>query len=69
MKKYTHNASRDIKIGDSIKITTENIINHYGIENCYFITIGIAGNNSLKPIAAKYSAFIKKNRPRFENSG
>ena len=63
MKKYTHNASRDIKIGDSIKITTENIINHYGIENCYFITIGIAGNNSLKPIATKYSAFIKKIGP------
>jgi len=62
-KRYTHNASRDIKIGDSIRITTENIINHYGINNCYFITIGIAGNTSLNPIAAKYSAFIKKIGP------
>ena len=62
-KHYTSNASRDIKIGDSIRITTENIINHYGKENCSFITIGIAGNNSLKPIASKYSAFIKKIGP------
>jgi len=53
------NASRDIKIGDSIKHTTNGIINHYGINNCYFITIGLSGDSSLRPISKKTKKFLR----------
>jgi hypothetical protein len=53
------NSSRDIKIGDSIKHTTNMIINHFGITNCYFITIGLSGDSSLKPISKKLKKFLR----------
>lgn len=53
------NSSRDIKIGDSIRHTTNGIINHYGINNCYFITIGLSGNSSLRPISSKFNKFLR----------
>jgi hypothetical protein len=52
------NASRDIKIGDSIRHTTNGIINHFGIQNCYFITIGLSGDSSLRPISKKLKKFL-----------
>ncbi len=52
------NSSKDIKIGDSIKHTTNGIINHYGINKCYFITIGLSGNSSLRPISSKLKKFL-----------
>ena len=53
------NASRDIKIGDSIRHTTNGIINHFGIQNCYFITIGLSGDSSLRPISKKLKKFLR----------
>jgi hypothetical protein len=53
------NASREIKIGDSIKHTTNAVINHYGINQCYFITIGLSGDSSLKPISSKLNKFLR----------
>jgi hypothetical protein len=58
-KNYSFNSSKEIKTGDSIRIITTNLINNFGSENCVFITVGLSGNKSLKPISLKYSQFVK----------
>jgi len=56
---FSHNESREIKIGDSIRWSTINMINHYGSNNSAFITLGISGNRSLQVISQKFNPLMR----------
>lgn len=56
---FSHNESREIKIGDSIRLSTINMINHYGSNNSAFITLGISGNRSLRVISQKCNPLMR----------